>query len=143
LKIAEQMKYQIKNLNLLKKILWADSIVGGGTAVIGLILYGLLADFLGLPANLIIVIAAVTLAYAFLAFRLATQSVPSILPLRILIYANWVWTIISGAFLIIYINNATIFGIIFLILQVAVVGLLAWLEGRQIYQANPSGVQNA
>lgn len=137
------MIYQIRNLSLLKKILWADSIVGGGTAVIGLILYRLLANFLGLPANLIIIIAAVTLAYAFLAFRLATQSVPSVLPLRILIYANWVWTIISGAFLIFYVNNATIFGIIFLILQVLVVGILAWLEGRHIYQANTSGVQNS
>jgi hypothetical protein len=137
------MKYQIRNLTLLKKILWADSIVGGGIAVIGLILYRLLAGFLGLPANLIVLIAAVTLAYAFLALRLATQSVPSIFPLKILIYANWVWTIISGAFLIFYVNNATIFGIIFLILQVVVVALLAWLEGRHIYQANPSGVQNS
>jgi hypothetical protein len=137
------MIYQIRNLSLLKKILWADSILGGGTAVISLILYRLLAKFLGLPVNLIVIIAAVTLAYAFLAFRLATQRVPSVLPLRILIYANWVWTIISGAFLIFYVDNATIFGIIYLILQVLVVALLALLEGRHMYQADIRGAQNS
>jgi hypothetical protein len=137
------MIFQIKNLSLLKKILWTDSIVGGVTALVGLILYPLLADFLGLPANLIVIIAAVTLAYAFLALRLAIQNAPSILPLRVLIYANWVWTIISLAFLIFYINNATIFGIIFLILQVAVVALLAWFEGRHIYKLNISDIQNS
>src|SRR5688572_17996994 len=105
------MIYQIRNLSLLKKILWADSILGGGTAVISLILHRLLAKFFGLPVNLIVIIAAVTLAYALLAFRLATQSVPSIGPLRILIYANWAWTIISGGLLMLYVDNATIFGI--------------------------------
>ncbi len=126
------MKYQIRDVPLLKKILWADSLLGGVTAVVGLLLYSLLTDFLGLPANLIVIIAAVTLGYALLALRLALQSTPSILMLRLLIYANWVWTIISVALLIFYINDATLFGAAFLILQVAVVGILAYLEGRHI-----------
>lgn len=126
------MKYQIRDVPLLKKILWADSLLGGVTGVAGLLLYSLLTDFFGLPANLIVVIAAVTLGYALLALRLALQSTPSILLLRILIYANWVWTIISVALLIFYITDATLFGAAFLILQVVVVGLLAWLEGRHI-----------
>lgn len=130
------MKYQIKNIPLLKKVLWADTIAGGGTAVAGLLLYSLLVEFLGLPANLIVIIAAVTLVYALLALRLALQNTPSTLLLKVLVYANWVWTLISVALLIWYISVATVFGVTFLVLQVVVVGMLAWLEGRHIHSTN-------
>ena len=132
------MKYQIKNIPLLRKVLWADTIAGGGTAVAGLLLYSLLVEFLGLPANLIVIIAAVTLVYALLALRLALQTTPSILLLRILVYANWVWTLISVGLLIWYISEATVFGAAFLVLQAVVVGMLAWLEGRHIHATNDS-----
>lgn len=118
----------------MKKILWADSILGGGTALIGLFCYAELVDFLGLPANLIIIIAVVTLAYALLALSLAFKSQPSVSLLRLLIYANWVWTVISVGLLIAYFRDATPFGVAFLILQVVVVGLLAYLEGRIVQQ---------
>lgn len=127
------MKYQIKNIPFLKRVLWADCLLGGGTAVIGLLWYQALAIFLGLPANLIVIIAAVTMTYALLALSLAFQSAPSILLLRVLIYANWVWTIISVILLIFYFRDATIFGAAFLMLQVLVVGMLAYLEQRYVY----------
>ena len=127
------MNYQIRNLPMLKRILWADCLLGGVTAVAGLLLYPVLIDFLGLPANLIIIIAAVTLGYALLALVLALQSPPSILLVRILVYANWVWAIISVGLLIFYFRDSTPFGAVFLILQVAVVAILAYLEGRHIF----------
>jgi hypothetical protein len=124
------MKYQITNIPLLKKVLWADALLGGATAIAGLCLYPVLVEFLGLPVNLIVIIASVTLGYALLALSLVLQNPPRILLLRILIYANWVWTIISVALLIFYFYDATFFGAAFLILQVAVVAILAWLEAR-------------
>jgi hypothetical protein len=126
------MKYQIRNIPFLKKLLWADTVAGGGTAIAGLLLYPVLVDFLGLPANLIVIIAAITLAYALMALRLALQSMPSTLLLRVLVYANWAWTMISVVLLICYIADATLLGAAFLLLQVVVVGMLAWLEGRHI-----------
>lgn len=126
------MKDQIRNIPFLKKVLWADSILGGGTAIAGLCWYQPLATFLGLQVNIIVIIASVTLAYALLALSLALQRTPSILPLKVLIYANWVWTTISVALLIIYFSEATFFGAAFLILQVAVVAILAWLEGKHL-----------
>lgn len=132
------MKYQISNIPFLKKVLWADTIAGGGTAVAGLLLYPVLVDFLGLPANPIVIIAAVTLAYAFMALGLALQSTPSILLLRILVYANWMWTSISVALLIRYISDATVFGATFLVLQPIVVGMLAYFEGRHIHATSDS-----
>lgn len=129
------MNYQIRNLPVLKRILWADCLLGGGTAIIGLLCYPVLVDFLDLPANHIIIISAVTLAYALLALYLALESPLSVLLLRILVYANWVWAIISVGLLFFHFNNATSFGIAFLILQVVVVGGLAYLEGRHITKA--------
>ncbi|WP_343306836.1 hypothetical protein AAHN97_06950 [Chitinophaga niabensis] len=126
------MKHQLRNIPLLKKVLWVDSVLGGGTALAGLFLYPVLAGFLGLPANLIIIIASVTLAYALLALSLARKSTPPVLPLRILIGANWIWAVISVVLLFLYFNEATIFGAIFLILQVLVVGGLAYQEGRHV-----------
>jgi hypothetical protein len=129
------MKYQIRDIPLLKKVLWADSLLGVGTALVGLFWYSVLDDFLGLPANLIVIIASVTLGYGLLAVSLALQSTTSILFFRLLIYANWVWAIISVALLIVYIKEATLFGAAFLILQVVVVAILAYLEGRHVRPA--------
>jgi hypothetical protein len=126
------MNNQIRNIPLLKKILWADSLLGAGTAVIGLCWYPALTGFLGLPANLIVFIAAVTLLYALLALYLVFQNPLSIRLLRILVYANWLWTIISVVLLIQYFYGTTIFGAAFLILQVVVLAMLAYLEGRHI-----------
>lgn len=122
----------IRNLPLLKRILWADFVLGGGTAIIGLLLYSLLEGFLGLPVNIIIFIAGITLVYALLALGLALQKTPPVPLLRILIAGNWLWTAVSVGLLIIYAPGATVFGAIFLVLQVLVVGGLAYLEGRQV-----------
>lgn len=126
------MKYQIGNIPLLKKILWADCLLGGGTAIIGLLWHRWLAVFLGLPANVIIVIAGVTIAYSLTALSLAVQSRPSAGRLRILIYANWLWMVVSIGLLIYWIRGTTLLGSTFLVLQVLVVGILAYLEGRHI-----------
>ncbi|MDR6568141.1 hypothetical protein [Chitinophaga ginsengisegetis] len=122
----------MKDLPLLKKILWADSLLGGSTAVVGLFWFRTLAVFLGLPVNIVAMIAVVTLAYALLAVSLALQRQPSVLQLRALVYANWLWTITSVVLLIFYISGTTLFGTAFLILQVVVAGMLAYLEGRHI-----------
>ncbi|MEI3800682.1 MULTISPECIES: hypothetical protein [Chitinophaga] len=122
----------MKDLPLLKKILWADSLLGGSTAVVGLLWFRTLAVFLGLPVNIVAMIAVVTLAYALLAVSLALQRQPSVLQLRALVYANWLWTITSVVLLIFYISGTTLFGTAFLILQVVVAGMLAYLEGRHI-----------
>jgi len=126
------MNNRTRDIPKLKKILWVDFLLGGGTAMIGLLWYPSMAVFLGLPTKLVVVIAVITLGYALLAFRLAQQTLPAIRLLKGLIYANWIWTVISVALLISYFNNASAFGVTFLFLQVAVVGSLAYLEGRYI-----------
>ena len=91
-----------------------------------------LTHLLGLPTNLIKIISIVTLMYSIVALILATQKNISIPLLRLLVNANWVWTIISVILFFIHFNQAEMMGVIFLILQVIGVGALAYLEGNQI-----------
>ena len=126
------MVYTIKDTLFLKKILWLDTIMGLTTAILGLAFFNSLTHLLGLPTNLIKIISIVTLMYSIVALILATQKNISIPLLRLLVNANWVWTIISVILFFIHFNQAEMMGIIFLFLQIFVVGGLAYLEGNQI-----------
>ena len=128
----EAMKYQIKDRELLWKILWLDAILGGGTAIIGLLFQAELTPMLGLTTGFITVVSAVTLLYAVVAVRLATQNPVSVPLLRGLIGANWLWTLISVVLFFTHYSRAKPLGILFLLLQIIVVGGLAYLEGNQI-----------
>lgn len=125
-------EYEIRNVSFLRKVLWADVLLGGFTAVIGLYLPGQLSSILGLPLNLILVIAAVTLFYAVYAFIMAKWQVSSVQLLRLLVVLNWLWTLISVFLLFAYFGQARFLGRAFLVLQIVVVGGLAYLEGGQI-----------
>ncbi|GEM_PF-794001 len=127
-----ETKYKIANQLTLKKILWADVILGGGTAIIGLLFIKLLTTLLGLPTNLIQIISIVTMAYAIFAFLLVMQKTTSISLIRILIFANWIWTIISIGLLFTHFEKAALLGQIFLVLQILIVGGLAYMEGKQV-----------
>lgn len=124
--------YKIKNQPTLKKILWADVILGGGTAIIGLLFITSLTTLLGLPTNLIQIISIVTMAYAIFAFLVVMQKTTSISLLRILIFANWIWTAISIGLLFTHFEKAALLGQFFLLLQILVVGGLAYMEGKQV-----------
>lgn len=126
------MSHTIKHLPTLRKLLWLDTFLGGSTAIAGFILFNRLTDFLGLNAAFILAVSCITLCYAVVAFYLACQRVISIPLLRLLIAGNWVWAFISTGLLFLHFNEATLFGKTFLILQVVVVGGLAYLEGRQL-----------
>lgn len=132
------LQYQIKNQSRLRQVIWADAILGGTTALTGFCFYSALHRLLGLPTNLILVVATVTLAYAVVALRLATRQDVSIPLLRALVIANWVWTAVSAGLLVTYGNRATTLGLIFLVLQVLIVGGLAYVEGRQLVKTGKS-----
>ena len=126
------MSYGIKNTSVLRKLLWADAFLGGSTAIIGLLFSSLLTEVLGLSRIFILVVSAVTLLYALVAFTLARQKAISIAMLKLLINANWGWSAVSGILLFVHADTATPLGIAFLIAQVIVVSGLAFLENRQL-----------
>jgi hypothetical protein len=126
------MNYGIKNTPLLKKILWADTLLGGTTAIAGIGFFNTLTGILGLTTTFILSVSIITLCYSIVAFILANQKNISIRLLITLVIANWVWTGISAGLLFMHFDTATILGKAFLLLQVIVVGALAYLEGKQI-----------
>lgn len=130
--MTARSRYFVKNLPLLKKLLWTDAALGGSTAAIGLIFLTSVANLLGLHKNLLLVISIVTLAYAALAFYLATRQQPPAALVQRLVQANWFWAGISVMLLLFYHKEASTLGGIFLVLQIVVVGGLAYLEGKQV-----------
>lgn len=126
------MNDNIKNRKYVKKLLWADTLLGGITAILGLCFFNSLKAILGLPIGVIVGVSIITLLYSIVALVLANQQHISISLLRILVFANWFWTIISIGLLLMYFNSTALPGRIFLILQVVIVGGLAYLEGRQV-----------
>lgn len=126
------MKYTIRNTATLKKILWIDFLFGSTAGVAGIVFADFFAAFLGIPDLHVVIISAVTLLYAIGALILARQEKINITLLLVQIYANGFWTIISVGLLVFHFSNATIPGLIYLVLQVIVVGALAVLEGMQL-----------
>jgi len=130
------MSYVIKDKSLLQKILWLDAFLGGSNAAAGLLFTAFIVNILGLSYTFIVTVSIITLAYAVVAGVLASQKTISVPLLRTLIVGNWVWTGISVVFLFMHFNTATTLGVIFLVLQVLVVGALAYAEGRQLVMAS-------
>ena len=118
----------------LKSLLWIDFWLGFTTGVIGILFYGFLETLLQIPRDIVVIVSVVTLLYAFLAFFLAQRNSPEVRLTKVLIIANWLWSIVSVVLLYLYFSNASIFGKLFLILQIIVVAGLAYLEGRALKQ---------
>src|SRR5688500_4977705 len=100
------MTYEIKDPVTLRKILWLDAFLGGTTALTGLLFSSALSYLLGLTAPFILWVSFITLVYSIVAFKLARQHTISLALLRTLVYANWIWTIISIGLLLIHYGNA-------------------------------------
>jgi hypothetical protein len=130
------MSYTVADTSFLKKILWLDTFLGGITAIVGLVFFKALIGILGLSAVFILTVSAVTLCYSIVAGVLASQSIISVNLLRILIYGNCIWSVISIALLLTHFEQAQVLGKIFLISQIIVVGALAYLEGKQLIHRN-------
>lgn len=126
------MTYRIKSNTALINILWVDFFLGASTGLLGLSFFEFFSPIFGLTAQILIWISAVTFLYSLFALRLAVMKSLSIPLVRILIYANWAWTLVSIGIITFHFNDATLLGKFFLILQIIVVGGLAWLEGNQL-----------
>lgn len=124
--------YRVNDEQVLRNILWADTALGTLTALVGLAFAPRLSPLLGLSLSLIVAVSLVTLVYGVGAFVLAVQKPLSAPLVRVLVGANWLWTAASAVLLVLHANAATAFGLVFLALQILVVGGLAYLEGRQL-----------
>ena len=126
------MSYTIKNPATLKKWLWLDFILGFSSGLAGTFFTEIFSSISGLSITLITGISIITLMYAIFAFIQAVRKSINIKQLIVLVYANWIWTIISVFISFFHYSQATGLGKIYLLAQIALVGLLAWQEGNQL-----------
>jgi len=128
-----RMDIDLKNdTGALKKLLWLDTFMGSSVGLAGLLLYRQAAVFLGFSEIFVLIVSAVTLLYACMACYLAMRSRVPLRPLKVLVRANWFWAAVSVVLIFLYFEGATLYGKIFLVLQVLVVGGLARAEGRAL-----------
>jgi hypothetical protein len=130
---------KIRDPRAARKILLADAILGGGTAIIGLTFLDRLPALLGLPKAFVLVVALVTLLYATVACALTLQKTLSAPLFRALVAANWFWTGVSVVLTALYFASASPLGKAFLVLQILVVGGLAYAEGGQLVSGDGAG----
>lgn len=129
------MNHQIVDIFRLKKVLWADTLLGGVTGIAGVAGQAFWSGFLGLPQKLVLAVSVITSLYAVVAFGLALQNPVRVRLLQCLVNANWAWAGVSILLMLSYWQAATIWGAAFLLLQIIVVAALGWLEGLHIVRA--------
>ena len=127
-----RMKTKIKNPSTLRFILSLDFLLGATIGLLGLNFTFYFACKLGLSYNFLYLISMITLIYSLVALILALMKRVNIPLLKLLIAANWAWTILSLYFIYLHFEVASPLGKFFLVSQVLVVGGLAYLEGKQL-----------
>ena len=115
---------------LLRRLLWLDALLGLGHGLAGVFLHALVVTWLGFPVVLVTTIVLGNLVYGTTAFSLARLEPLFLSGVAVLVYANWFWAALSLGMLVLHVAEATLLGQIFLVLQVPVVGGLAYAEGR-------------
>ncbi len=122
----------MKNPTVMRKLLWLDFSAGSSAGLAALLFLGPLVQIFGLPDKLIIFISVVTLIYAMFSLYMATRKDLRANWLRMLVAANWLWVLISAILLLMFYQQATLLGGLFLFLQMPVVGALAYVEAAQL-----------
>ena len=126
----------MKTRNIEKKtirnVIRVDFLMAFITGIVGVLFYKPLVNILGLSAQFIVVVSVFHLLYSCYSGFLFFQKVNNKRQIRILIFANLFWTIVSIVLLIMYWNSAFVLGKALLILQVLVLGVLSYFEEKQL-----------
>lgn len=121
----------------LRRVLWFDAASGAGTGTMQLALSAPLAQMLGLPVALLQATGVAIFAFVALAAWLALQPEPPRGALGVLIGGNFAW--VSGCLWLAWGGSpgVTAFGVVYLMVQAAVVLVLAELQsvGRRRIRA--------
>ncbi len=130
---------QLSSITVLRRVLAFDAVSGAGTGVLHLLLAPLLSTWLGLPEALLQASGVAIFAFVLLAGWLALQATPPRGALMGIVLLNVVWAIaclwlaFGGAV------NPTPLGVAYLLVQAAVVFVLAeleWMGWRQLASAD-------
>ena len=116
----------------LSSLLWIDFSLGFIAGVTGLIFFNSLEGILKIPGGIIMTISVVTVLYSLLALFSAQRISSGERLIKSLVIANWLWAVVSVVLLFLYYSNASVFGKLYLVLQIAAVAGLAYFEGKAL-----------
>lgn len=115
----------------LKKLLWVDCLAALSAGLFLLLFKSQLSPFFNLPESLLTNLMIVAFCFFCYSFYLANQSSPPKILLKTLVLGNSVYASICLFLLVFFYKTATIFGVIYFIIDVLIVGLLAVLEWKK------------
>lgn len=127
----KQQKQKTSKLKL-NTLLWIDFLLGVTTGIAGILFFRHIGFFFRIPPRVFLIISLVTFLYALLALFLAKRNTVAIKPTKTLIVANWLWSLVSVVLTCVYFSDASVVGKLYLILQIFIVGGLAYLEDRAL-----------
>lgn len=113
-----------------RNLLWIDCLGGLCVGAGVLALHGWLAEFYGLPRELLLIIGAANALYGSYSLSLAVRSVRPRPALVVLVAANATWSLVCIGLTVSYFSSASVFGIAALVAEAVFVGGLAALEWR-------------
>jgi hypothetical protein len=116
--------------SLKKRLLWIDSIGGLSVGALMLIFHSWLSEFWGLPLLLVVFIGVVNMLYGTYSFTVARMRVRPVWRIVLLAVANFSWTINCIIMGLVFLNSATIFGLLHIFGEGLYVGILAFFEWR-------------
>ncbi|SOE21651.1 hypothetical protein SAMN06298216_2107 [Spirosomataceae bacterium TFI 002] len=116
----------------IRNVIRVDFLLAFITGIVGVLFHKPLVNILGLSAQFIVVVSVFHLLYSCYSGFLFFQKVINKRQIRLLIFANLFWTIVSIVLLIIYWNSAFVLGKALLIIQVLVLGVLSYFEEKQL-----------
>lgn len=125
---------------ILRKVLWADALSGAATGALQLAVPGVLAVWLGLPVALLTNTGLAIFAFVALASFVATRVDTPRSLLMLLVVSNWAWVVGCVALAFSGALTPTALGVGYLLVQAAVVTVLAelqWMGLRQV-KAQPA-----
>ncbi len=122
----------------LQRLLWIDGIAALTSGCIVLLFTTTLSIFFNLPYQVLQIMAFISLGYAGYSLSLAQRKVKPTSLVKLLVFANCAWAVVCLSVMLFYRSTATVYGTIYLLLEALFVGILAFLEWRQIKWAQLS-----
>ncbi|WKB52489.1 hypothetical protein [Eleftheria terrae] len=123
---------------LLRRVLWADALASAGTGALLVLGASSLAQWLGLPATLLMLAGASLLPFAALVAWLASRQRLPRAGLWALVAYNAMWVLDSALLLVSGWVQPSLLGQAFVVLQAVVVGALAELQYLGLRRASPA-----
>ena len=132
-------------MNIASKLLWLDCTAGATVGLVVSLFHGWFSELYALPAEFVLFMGLANFAYGVFSFSLAIRPTRPRHLFILLVSANITWGLLCLAWLVVFRETASIFGMAHLALEAAFVaglGLIEWRNKSALNIAAPSTSSN-